>query len=526
MDTAAPGYLVDDSRWTKLHNMRPFRGATQQLPKKVIAGRIIAAGAADLSPFLLTASIATKNRDEALLFALTSNQARQLRPASSWVGLTLNHNGTSSVSNPFNTVSGQYRRWAHCMYMDQIWFTNDFNVVKYSDGTKVENYTGVDLPQGRYIESFFDRLVVGNYTFKGDNRPNGIISSDLYDPSDWVTRAENEACKIDFEEFALADYPLAGLTGLKRMNNLLVAYLPTAIVGLQYVGLPKVYQWNPITENRGNSLMYGLAAHGSMHFFFDGVEQDFVMFGEGGFQSIGERIVSHFGSTLSTDFDLQQRTWAFCWREYQEVWWVYCSAASTGEFDSAVVFNWRSKEWYTADVSDLQCFGGRAKRAKTCDELTGTCNALTDICNDLSDASEAVTPRFWGNSVAQVLREEVAADADVDTLALGVPELITKDETYGDYDSVKEVDAVRLDASYSSGCTGIDVYLSARRYNSDPVVFVKVGTWTEGIKEGRLTFAGVSGCLFRWKFVPVGPHVRNLVWSVTVDSVYNGKADK
>jgi hypothetical protein len=413
------------------------------------------------------------------------------------------------------------------MYNGQVWFTNDYNPLYFSDGASVRSYQGVDLPSARYVESFYDHVVVGNYRYKGEHRPNGILSSDLYNPSVWSASHANEAARIDFEEFGQADFPLTGLTGLRRMNNLLVAYLPTAIIGLRYVGLPNVYQWDPIAENCGNSLMYGLASHRNVHFFFDGVELNFYSFSGNGLEVIGTRIAAYFAETVSTDFELMQRTWAFCWREKQEVWWVYCSTESEGEYDKAVVYNWQSKEWYTADIEDLHSFGGLVRRAKTCDQLgSTTADALTGEADALSITGENVVPRLWGRADATVAREAISTDTPINLLSLGGPELVTKDFDYGEPDTIKEVDAINIDAEYGGNAEGVDVYVSARGRINDPVEYKLVGRWNRGLAETELTFAALHGNYFRYKFVLAGQHIQNVRWSLWAETVYHGKAEK
>jgi hypothetical protein len=529
VDTAAPAHLVEEQRWLQMHNFRPYRGSVTQVPRRVRAG----AGATNTAATTLQvlATMATGTRDEALILGLTRTNAYQLRVSpTAGFGYSMTPlavNGTvSSLSPVFVDSTTRPRRWSTAMYNGQMWFTNDYNPTYYTDGSRVNSYQGVDLPKARYIESFYDHMVVGNYTYKGETRPNGILSSGLYNPSDWTTTHANEVARIDFEEFAQPDFPLVGLTGLKRMNNLLVAYLPTALIGLRYVGLPKVYQWDPITEHCGNSLMYGMTSHANTHFFFDGVQLNFCSFSAEGVQVIGTRIVTYFGETISTDFELQQRTWAYVWRERQEVWWIFCSTASEGEYDKAVVYNWQSKEWFTADVENLHAFGGLARRAETCDELDGTCDELTGEADDLSANGEPIVPRLWADGDNLLLREVIVADTDEKMIEVGVPVLETKDYDYGDSTTVKEVDAILIDAKYAGECRGIDVYVSARKFLNDTVTYTLVGRWVPTVEEGELTFAGIAGNIFRYKFELVGPMVRDARWSLWAETIADDKAAK
>lgn len=513
IDRSLPPHLIEDTRWVDVFNLRPFRGRLTQVPLKRKVFR------KSTNPIQIIATMATGTRNEGLHFGLSSDLAFQIQPA-----------GAVSIGAPvFTTIAGRYYRWAHCMYNRQMWFTNPLNSLKYTDGASVKAYN-TTCPAGYHIEAFYDHLCIGNYSYKGDIRQNGVIFSGLFNPSDWNTLDSNEVARLDFEEFARHDYPLMGLTGLKRMNNTLCAYLPTAVIGVQYLGkanAPGVYKWDAITEDRGNTLMYGLARHSNTHFFFDGIEVEFYQFSGAGFEPIGMKVAEYFVNDVNTDFELLQRTYAYTLPEFQEVWWVYVSKASDGEFDHAVVYNWRTKEWFTASVEDVHCVGGVTKRAKTCDELTGTADALgATEADDLSLTTEAMLPRYFGAGDGNVLREEVSADGLGDLMAQELPFLVTKDVIYGDYNAIKEVDAVKIDATFQGACDGLDVFVAARDEINQEVQFNKVGTWKPGSDELRLTFPGVAGRIFRWKFVPMGGPVRNLKVSVIVDSVYDGKAQK
>lgn len=562
VDVSVAPHQIADNRWLKTFNVRSLRGKLQQIPRK----RVIQNLNQTAQEGQLLVNIPTNTRDETLQVMVTRETMYQVRPNSSFVewdavtafvpGMAIQRNGyvfTSILAGTNKDPIGAlgttywrqglprlqlggadvafdataYHRWGSCLYSNQLWLTNPLNKLAYTDGSIVRRYS-TELPSAVHVEAFFDHLVVGNYTYKGDSRPSGILCSGLYNPSDWDTKQTNEVSRMDFVEFARPDLPLSGLTGLKRSGNILCAYLPSAIVGIQYVGLPNVYRWDPITEDQGNAFRYGLARHKNTHFFFDPVEQDFVAFSAAsGFESIGARVLDYFLDSINPSFDLYERTYAFTVPELAEVWWVYVSNESSGAFDRAVVYNWKTKEWYLASVEGRSGVGGYAKRAKTCDELSGTCDSLGDTPADyLSVSGESLTPRLFLDTQANLLREEVPADPTAGAVVQEQIRLETKDLIYGSYDTIKEVDAVRLEATYAGNCTGVEVFAATRDKFEDPVVYKSLGMWLPTLVERRFTFAAINGRVIRFAFEPRGEHVRDFKLSVVSDTVYDGKADK
>jgi hypothetical protein len=521
VDSSTPAHLVDESRWVQHHNVRPFRGGLTQLAHKVQLGQVTEQS----TELQLLATLSTGNKDEALAVALTRNKVLQLRPAAPASGVVL----TQADGSAFTVINGsEYFRWSSTIYNRRLYFTNPWCALSETDGCYVKQ---LSAPAARYVETWFDHMVLGWTYRNNEERPTQVRISHLYDFETWDAADTNEADLIDIEEFQRTDYPLLGVTGLRRWKDMLLIYTPTAILAAQYVGLPKVLQWGPLVTDVGNSLKYGLASHGLMHFFYDGNEQDFYMFDGVAAKPIGGPILGYWASTLHSDFEYAQRTWAFTRPEYQEVTWVFCSTTSGGLFDKAITFNWRTGTWYTSNVENIHSIGGQFRRAKSIDELTGSIDSKSGtLINNLSATGESYNNRLFGSNVGRVFREEVSADATatlVDNIAsayaVGSPVLETRDMYGADPRLMKEVDSLAIQASYGGDSTGIQVYVSARNNLTDAVSYTLVGTWTPTLEQGRLTFSAQSGKIFRFKFVPNGTIVRDFVWKMCVpDALYNG----
>ncbi len=498
VDSTSRAHLVDESKWTVSHNISSTNTQVSQVLRKKIVGRV---GGVINYPYALQTlvNLPTGTKDRSLVVGLSSRHAFQVNVDTPSLSKFLPFQGSDAE---FITVPGMHRRWATVVYNNQLWFTNEFNSLAFTEGTRVRRYATA-VPAARYLDSFFDHLVFGWTNYQGEVRPTRIHWGGLYDPSSHTPSVANETDSFDIEEWCRTDLPLVGVTGVRRLGDFLVCYTPSAIVCAVYVGLPKVMRFGagaPIFTDVGNGLMYGLASHKNMHFFFDVVEQDFYMFDGQAPQSIGTHIISYFRNTVSTNFDLLQMTWAYTRPERYEVGWVFCSTASIGRYDKQVVFNWRTRSWYSASVEDVRCIGGQTSRARTCDELVGTqCDSLVGKVDELSNTSISNSGRLFGSSLGLVLREELLTDDTSTLLAQEAPTLETRDFFDGSLQTVKEQDSMVLDGSYTSG-DGIEVSIATRDFFDQPVVYKVVGTWTPSLPNKRLTFAKVQGKIFRYRF--------------------------
>jgi hypothetical protein len=314
---------------------------------------------------------------------------------------------------------------------------------------------------------------------------------DLRRPDVWEPAQTNEAEYIDFEEWARHDIPFYGVTGIRRLGNLQIVYTPTAIFGVRYVGKPKIVQWDPLVEDRGSGLVYGLCGHASRHFFFDGVEGDFFAFDGQSVTSIGGPSIDKFVEAMSTDWTVAQQTWAYTRPEFQEAVWVFKTTGST-TYDKKLVYNWNTNEWHWASCEDERAFGGGTGQLVTsADSLVGTLNALVGTA-DAQGVSGTSVPCLWGSGDSYVLREVVDADAETTYLAQDEPYLVTPDVHMGTLDLVKELDRILVNAKYIYG-DGIEVSMSVRESLTDTVEYKTMGVWKPGCHANTLDFHGLSG---------------------------------
>ena len=519
-NTTTRPHLVDDNDWTVAENVRSIDTLTQQVPRKYRATRLNYFHIT--SPFpknphtvKALANITTGRRDQGILVALTDKHAFQVQKMTPMdisnsvplgesypLGLYYNENPAT-----FNFDPKTYMRWATVLYANQLWFTNELNPLHCTDGTRVKKYAS-KIPSAKYIEAFFDHIVVANDYFDGELSPYRVRWSHLYDPSSWCPKQGNEADFYDIQEWVKTDSLLQGITGMSVLRDSLIVYTASCIVRFQYVGLPKVMQVTPIIMGKGNYLSYGLVKNNDIHYFFDGNEQSFFSFDGQQISEVGQKIRGYFAANISRNYNLAQQTWGYARPENNEICWVFVSTASTGPFDRQIVFNYETQEWHHTVAEDLHSFGGIVRPVRNIatlnldlygtsfDGLVGTLDNMADYTSDGSD----ILGRVWGTKYGMILAEEHVGVTPLNSLIYIAPPLLeSKDFTYGSIQEVKEIDTTTIHANYTKA-SGVEVSISARNFIDDPVVYKVVGIWTPALAERRLSFPRIAGKIFRYKF--------------------------
>src|SRR5881396_3535788 len=143
VDTTSPTHLVLPPQWLTAHNMR-FDPRCEQVKKKISYSTLSSA-----NDILALPMIPGELPGYGRVLILTKDQLRSL-------------NG-SVITNGLLTDSS-YRRWSHTLYNGRIYYTNELNPVRSTDGSTDTTLTNAS--SGKYIASWYDHLVVAAHTYK------------------------------------------------------------------------------------------------------------------------------------------------------------------------------------------------------------------------------------------------------------------------------------------------------------------------------------------------------------------------
>lgn len=468
-------HLLSPEQWRTQYNMRVDRASLVQLPRKVVVG-FLRYGFQHKVDAIVNLPVGTDSLSKTLV--LTDRRAFLLSYPTCANSVWLPEAG--AMPFVFET-DDEYRRWGHVLYNHRVWFLNDINTLMYSDGDSIVREA--NSPAGRYVEEYFDHLVVGRPRFNNILYRSRVMWSHLYKTDEWVSSQKNEADHFELVSYSSGDATMWECTGLKRIGDSLVSYTPSAVWVGTYVGLPHVMNWRMAQAGIGNSLPWGLVAVLGAHLFFHGPSTEFYRFDGQQVSGIGGPIIEYVDEYLTTDPELRNRTFGYSIPEKSEAWWIFISQGST-EHDRAVVYNYASQLWYAASVENLSCTGGRVDLPVRCDEMSDAANTVTDTAIVASRADVKV-PRLWGTHSGLLLRE-AAGDAITSMLEQPVPVLETADQHFGSLKDVKEVDTMIIDAKYVTG-SGIQLETAERGQLNSPVSFEEKGVWEPYMREGRIS---------------------------------------
>jgi hypothetical protein len=431
------------------------------------------------------------------------------------------------------TYDSTYRRWSTFLYNGCIYYTNELNPIRYTDAAR--DIALANAPSGRYVGVWYDHVIVGAPTFEGNNYPDGVMWSHLYDFETWHPDATNEADYYEFVEWQLSDFPYTGVTGMGRIGSLWWVYTPTCIVPMRYVGLKGGNGIEVVDElvltRIGNTFPWTMVPLDRVHFFFDAIEKNFFAFDGQQPVPIGEPVRQYMIDNLNTDPALAAKMWGAVDVVKREIWWRFVSTASSGAYDKAVVFNYRTKNWFTASTENVSAFTGSMYQQGKVADLTSTVASLGAVPVSSLGKLGSQIPRLYGGASGAVYRDELVGDATSSLLTADNPVLESGDFLYGSLHSQKEVRAVAVNAGWDAvrdATMTLEVGVSTRDYLDDTVNWTDVnntvGNWTRSLPEGRLTHQYKTGKAVRFRFL--AKNSRGLRFTAYEPTIYSRGAEQ
>jgi len=376
--------LLTNTMWSYALNWRFRDGKVLQVPRLVSQGVV----ATEYPyPVLLLVSLPCGIENYCALYALTSKHVFRVN-----LNLTTTKLLIESTTEDI-VMDGEYRRWATTIYNNQLYLSNELNPLRCLDAG-VLNCGSLPQPTAKYLATYYDHIVALNCSFQGNYAPSQIRWSDLYRWDVWTPARDNEADLFDAEEWDTENTTIRGGTGLGKINNVLFAYFPTAILRVDYVGKPGVMRVTEKVTGRGNTLPWALAVMDKAHFFIDTEELDFFRFNGENAEPIGAPVRDQFFSELNTDPTQASKTYSYIDKQYSEIAWVYVSTNSSFFFDRKVVYNYKEGKWYFASVEGYHCFHPALNNARQVDQIANQVDSLVGSVDRLVGAVGSVQPRL------------------------------------------------------------------------------------------------------------------------------------
>lgn len=480
VNTTDPAHLLGAGVWRTQHNMR-LTPQLIQIPHKVVSQSFPDQNEPILWLGMLPGEVPGYGQ------ALALTPTKLLRRGETWYAFE------------DGLVGGDtYTRWSTAIYDDGLYFINEFNrLYRYKRGSAVAL---ANSTPAKYLCFWYGHAVVAAL----NNHPNRFAISHLYDFTKWDPDVCNEADYYDLEEWDQSDYPFTGITGLGKLHGLLYIYTPTAIIPVQYVGLPKVFRVmdEGIIARTGNTYPWTLVCLDTVHFFYDAIESMFFAFDGQQVQAIGEPVRQYMKDNLHSEVGTAQRMYGYIDADNREIWWPFVSNAQAedGPYDKAVVFNYRYKKWYTASIENVYSFCRGSRTTSPISSLgTGHIDDLEGSISLLGTEDSGVS-RVFGTGTGELLREEDTSDLVAAFVTpYDAPTLETGDFHYGDIRAVKENDLMIINSSAPK----IQIRVSARDYLGTAATFSTdpIADWVPTLVDSISNYRALSGRIFRYQFI-------------------------
>lgn len=383
------------------------------------------------------------------------------------------------------------------------------NIMRVRDGFITS--TGYKRVYGKHVVVFQNHLVVSQFVegtyhavsgvqdnFVAATTPFKLGWSDLNNPDAFFSTSVNEAGTYNIPYNTYPEQVNYGITGLGKLQQTLWIYTADGISSMDYVGLPNVMQILP-RFNVGNIYHNGLVTTPTGHYFigrtnfyfFDGVQP----------RAIGNEVYEKFfGEVLPLDPSDNDSESVFGYYDQfrGEVSWIYWTSSGQGKM---IVYSEKFGRW-------------------TFRNLPYETSNKPRVCGRVYNSTSRSLFGGVGKVNFEYVSGESLSDILLDNQASGgytQPLVETNDLFYRDLYTQKETDSFFLDASWSSGTTGVVMTHAIRALISTAVAFVTGGTWTGVTTTTMLSAPRKAGRVFRFRFVFTG--------SKPVGCVLNGWGD-
>ena len=188
-----------------------------------------------------------------------------------------------------------------------------------------------------------------------------------------------------------------GITGARKLGDIIVAYKARAVYIGQYVGAPAWWNWTRVPGDIGAPVHESVVNTGTAHLFIG--PDDFYMFDGTRPQALNSPVRNWFFDKIDQSYT--QRIAGTFDRISQRAYWWFPSKSSSGDLDMCVVYNVKTGQWGRMDLT-VECVGDYVSAGITIDgmaTLSATIDGLPDIPFD--------SP-FWsaGSSVLSVFQAD------------------------------------------------------------------------------------------------------------------------
>lgn len=247
----------------------------------------------------------------------------------------------SDVSKSGGYATASTDRFYFATFGDRLIAVNNADAMQFVSISGGGNFADLVAGLGgKFITTVRDFVVIGAAIESGTQTPFRVRWSAINDATSW-TVGTNQA---DFQDIADAG-AITGICG----GEFGVVFLERAIVRMQYVGSPLVFQFDRVETARGCEYPGSVVQLGAACFYIS--SDGFYVFDGSGSRPIGsERVNRWFFDNSNAAY--RDRITAAVDPLSQIVTWSFPSAQSGGTPDRLIIYNYALDKWSFAEVTN------------------------------------------------------------------------------------------------------------------------------------------------------------------------------
>lgn len=290
------------------------------------------------------------------------------------------------------------------------------------------------------------------------------------------------------------------ITNMITFNDRVFVFFPERVYEVTYVGADQgVYRVQKIVTATGAVAKHGVIIAQGVAYFL-GLDNFYAFDGQQVIP-IGNNVFSFF---LDLSFrDRRAETWCYFDGVNQEV--NFCFATGDTAFASCSIFySLKTKTWSIKDLPGVYCqvvFLDYGVNLETAGSVSADALIASGFFN------KYVTPFIYNVFGGE---NKLLVDSEIGGKPVLTSEgfIILNSEDFEDLVSVKEIDAIYLDADYDDNCDGLLVEVSTKDTISQKDNWESVGVWSKDLFHDHLDFPAKVGKVFKIKISPIGYNMR------------------
>ena len=394
------------------------------------------------------------------------------------------------------------------------------------------------FPSARYIDVFYDHLVVGYSKFESAVKPYRVRWSNLRNFAEWGVEQRSEADYYDLTSSTNDLYP--GITALHSIAERVVIMTSSSINYMDYTGLPRIVHVKEHQNEIGCDFPFSSLKVNGAIFYLSEYWKNFYMWSPSGVEPIGTQVIDQLLDELQDSRFRYSSLFGYHNIQQDSLVWQYRAASGDTR---EVFFNYQTREWGFRTVGyDLVAPRGDILISRRVAQLSGTVNSsLAGTNAELADPAYAnsFTPQGFlvtgdGLYITKANADALSVSGTILSQITTANPLVleTGDLPFDNPFVIKELESMGVDCDFNRTEADLFIQVSARMAVAESVDWgdkYQLKTPQPNLDQTLVSFPRRRGRWFRFRFElkpKPGKTISSFDWKGFVPLVIMTKAER